>query len=204
MVFAPAAANAATVGTSSSSLLRSLLQNPSAIRSKLGAQQLHAQLLKAPRTPSSALDHHAVVLSVYANLGLARDAALAFAYLPYRSTLCWKAIIRCSTAHGLFVQSVSLFLRMRREANSAAGQQHVLPSVLKACTMLGNLRLGESIHGYAVRLGLGLDLYVGNALMNMYCKLHESEGKLFDGMPHRDSLRREEMVMRRMDFTERL
>uniref|UniRef100_A0A1D1YRQ9 Putative pentatricopeptide repeat-containing protein At3g23330 n=1 Tax=Anthurium amnicola TaxID=1678845 RepID=A0A1D1YRQ9_9ARAE len=184
---APAPATATTTASSSS-----LLQTPLAIRSRLQALQLHAQVLKYARSPSSAADPHALLLSVYSNLGLLRDAGLALASLPYPSSLCWKSVIRVSTAHGLFEQSVSLFARMRRAGAGAAssGQRHVLPSVLKSCTMLKDLKLGESIHGCAVRLGLDSELYTGNALMNMYCKLHG----LDQGKPHRDSLRSVKMI----------
>lgn len=57
---------------------------------------------------------------------------------------------------------------------------HVFPSVLKACTLLKHLRLGESLHACIIHLGLDFDLYTGNALMNMYSKfqsLDEFSGK---------------------------
>lgn len=73
----------------------------------------------------------------------------------------------------------------------------ILPFVLKACAFVKNLRLGESIHGCIIRLGLDFDLFTGNALLNMYAKLQSIEvnggSKLFtfnmlDGMPKRDEL----------------
>lgn len=56
--------------------------------------------------------------------------------------------------------------------------------------MMTDLKLGESVHGYIVRLGLDCDLYTCNALMNMYAKLQGmgskiSAGKVFDEMPQR-------------------
>ncbi|CAA6662501.1 unnamed protein product [Spirodela intermedia] len=135
----------------------------------------------------------ALLVSVYSKLGLPRAAALAFAAVPAPSALCWAAIIRCCAAHGMFHEGVSLFLRMRRAASAASdGHRHALPSVLKTCAMLGDVKLGESIHGCAVRFGLASDLYTGNALMNMYCKFPgelicmEKVRKLFEGMPQRD------------------
>ncbi|KAF5191299.1 Pentatricopeptide repeat-containing protein [Thalictrum thalictroides] len=52
---------------------------------------------------------------------------------------------------------------------------NTFPSVLKSCTSLMDLKLGESIHGCVIRLGLDFDLYTGNSLMNMYCKLQGRE-----------------------------
>lgn len=63
----------------------------------------------------------------------------------------------------------------------------MFPSVLKACTHLRDLRLGESVHGYVVRCGLDCDLYTGNALMNMYAKLQElDDPNMFDEIPQRN------------------
>lgn len=65
----------------------------------------------------------------------------------------------------------------------------MFPSVLKACTHLRDLRLGESVHGYVVRCGLDCDLYTGNALMNMYAKLQElDDPNMFDEIPQRNQI----------------
>lgn len=74
---------------------------------------------------------------------------------------------------------------------------NVFPSVLKSCTLIKDLRFGESVHGCIVRFGMDCDLYTCNALMNMYAKLEAlaetgeqrfSAPKLFDGMPQRNQV----------------
>ncbi|CAL0313809.1 unnamed protein product [Lupinus luteus] len=55
---------------------------------------------------------------------------------------------------------------------------HVFPSLLKACTLLKDFRLGESVHACIIHHGLDFDLYTGNALMNMYSKF-QSFGESF-------------------------
>lgn len=74
---------------------------------------------------------------------------------------------------------------------------NVFPSVLKSCTLIKDLRFGESVHGCIVRFGMDCDLYTCNALMNMYTKLEAlaetggwrfSAPKLFDGMPQRNQV----------------
>ncbi|OMO63765.1 hypothetical protein COLO4_32215 [Corchorus olitorius] len=66
------------------------------------------------------------------------------------------------------------------------------PFVLKACAFVKNLRLGESVHGCIIRLGLDFDLFTGNALLNMYAKFQSLEVNggckgctlnMLDGMP---------------------
>ena len=58
---------------------------------------------------------------------------------------------------------------------------NVFPSVLKSCALMKNSRLGESVHGCIIRLGMDFDLYSCNALMNMYSKfwsLEEGDGRI--------------------------
>uniref|UniRef100_A0A803KSZ0 DYW domain-containing protein n=2 Tax=Chenopodium quinoa TaxID=63459 RepID=A0A803KSZ0_CHEQI len=71
---------------------------------------------------------------------------------------------------------------------------NVFPSVVKSCTFLKSLKLAESVHACIIRVGLDIDIYTGNALMNMYSKLETSSGKfedngkarhMFDEMPQR-------------------
>lgn len=57
----------------------------------------------------------------------------------------------------------------------------MFPSVLKSCASLMDPRLGESVHGCVVRLGVDCDLYTGNALMNMYAKFRSLGGNVGTG-----------------------
>ncbi|XP_039137527.1 putative pentatricopeptide repeat-containing protein At3g23330 [Dioscorea cayenensis subsp. rotundata] len=164
---------------SSSTSLKALLRNPSAIKARTQAQELHAQLLKATINPSS-------ILPIYANLGFPHDAHQVFSSLPFTSTLSFISIIRASAAHGLFHRAVSLFLKMR--ASSARTDHNVFPSVLKSCAALRDPKLVGSVHGLVIVLGYVSDLYTGNALMNAYSKLADCSlvRKMFDEMPNRD------------------
>ncbi|XP_020248347.1 putative pentatricopeptide repeat-containing protein At3g23330 [Asparagus officinalis] len=183
--------------TPTSSLLKSLLQNPSppsscSVETPSRAHQLHAHLLKSS-SPS-------VITSIYSSLGLIDEALLSFSSLPSPPPQSYKTLIRSSTSHGLHAQSVSLFIRFR--ASGFVPNHNFFPSVLKSCAALRARKLGESLHGSVVVLGLDSDLYTGNALMNMYSKLGGSGDahklsdefddsivrmrKVFDEMPVRD------------------
>ncbi|XP_042516686.1 putative pentatricopeptide repeat-containing protein At3g23330 [Macadamia integrifolia] len=147
-------------------LLKSLLQNPSSIKSKSQVKQIHAQIIKCKGVHSSLMD---AIISLYSNLGLLQDSLLIFNLFPSPSIVAWKSVIRCYTSCGFFLQSLLSFIDMR--ASGRCPDHNVFPSVLKSCACLMNLKLGESIHGCIIRLGMDFDLYTGNALMNMYCKL---------------------------------
>ncbi|CAA6655494.1 unnamed protein product [Spirodela intermedia] len=61
-------------------------------------------------------------------------------------------------------------------------------SALFACSQLGALLHGESLHGFAIRNGIRLDLVMSTALLDMYAKCGSiwSSRKVFDGMPVRN------------------
>ena len=60
--------------------------------------------------------------------------------------------------------------------------------MLKACWRAGLLSKGKEVHAHVTKMGLDSDVYVGNALIQLYGTTgHVADAcKLFDGMPQRD------------------
>ncbi|KAG6393680.1 hypothetical protein SASPL_147925 [Salvia splendens] len=61
-------------------------------------------------------------------------------------------------------------------------------SVLKGCTQLGELKTGKTIHGFVVSRGLNCDLFVGNTIIDLYCKCADVDSAIaaFWEMPYRN------------------
>ncbi|GAB4850887.1 hypothetical protein Ancab_030188 [Ancistrocladus abbreviatus] len=152
---------------STQKLVIKFLRAPSLIKSKSQAEQLHARVIKQEENKASLF--LSTILSIYSNLNLLDESFNLFKTLHSPSSLAWKSIIRCYASHGLCHQCLSSFAQMR--ASGIYPDHNVFPSVLKCCTLFKNLKLGESVHGCVIRLGLDCDLYIGNALMNLYSKL---------------------------------
>ncbi|ERN18797.1 hypothetical protein AMTR_s00067p00084570 [Amborella trichopoda] len=150
--------------------LKLLLDKP---KSPFQAKQIHAQILRTGLHHVQSLMNRLVAL--YSSLGLLNDASSIFVCLSSPSSLSWRSMVKGHSSHGLFDQSLFLFSKMR--ANGVHPDHHIFPSVLKSCAGLMDLKLGESIHGCAVRLGFDHDLYIGNALMAMYSKCCSVERK---------------------------
>ncbi|KAK2439554.1 Tetratricopeptide repeat (TPR) superfamily protein [Trifolium repens] len=150
------------------------------------AKQLHAHILITKGT-----FHHdnILVLSLYSNLNLIHHSLHLFNSLPSPPPpLAWSSLIKCYTSHSLLHLSFSSFNSMR--SLSVPPNRHVFPSLIKASTLLKHPKLAYSLHGSTVRLGFDSDLYIANALLNMYAKFHnssftENAGKVFDVFPHR-------------------
>ncbi|RYR57448.1 hypothetical protein Ahy_A05g023181 [Arachis hypogaea] len=103
---------------------------------------------------------------------------LAYAFRIFQHihnpTLCiFNTILNAFFINGNSKGTIHLFIDMvRRRLNP---DHYTLPCVLKACTSLGSVSLGEIVHGYGSKLGLLCDVFVGNGLIALY---------LFDEMPN--------------------
>uniref|UniRef100_A0A6M2F5D7 DYW domain-containing protein n=1 Tax=Populus davidiana TaxID=266767 RepID=A0A6M2F5D7_9ROSI len=64
----------------------------------------------------------------------------------------------------------------------------IIPSALKACSQISVAQMGKEIHGFSVKNGLVSDVFVVNALMQLYseCGGLVSARLLFDKMSERD------------------
>ena len=64
----------------------------------------------------------------------------------------------------------------------------VIPSVLKACAHMCDLRTAEKLHGVVLKNSFELDAFVSSALIDMYskCMRIEEARKVFDEMSEKD------------------
>lgn len=69
--------------------------------------------------------------------------------------------------------------------NDLFPDSYTIPCALKACTGLRSYPLGKCIHGYSLKVGFVYDVFVGNALMAMYCVYGDMgcARQVFDEMP---------------------
>ncbi|RAL54552.1 hypothetical protein DM860_001680 [Cuscuta australis] len=182
--------------SSPENLFKTLSANPSAIiKTESQARQLHALIVKT-RPSSSRPCLPTLLLSIYSNFNLLQESLSLFHSLPSPAPhKAWKSIVKCYASNGFFFESLRSFVQML--ASGKCPDRNVFPSVLKSCTGLRDLRLGESVHGYVVRRGLECDLFTANALMNMYAKLQCLDDlNLFDEIPQRKKIDAPENVFR--------
>lgn len=118
----------------------------------------------------------------YSVCGVFCAATKVFDDMLVRDVVSWTGLISGYVRSGLFDEAVALFSRMDAKPNVAT-----FVSVLVACGRMGYLSLGKGIHGLIFKR-VGMDLVVGNAIMDMYVKcecLCEAK-KIFDELPERD------------------
>uniref|UniRef100_M8C026 DYW domain-containing protein n=1 Tax=Aegilops tauschii TaxID=37682 RepID=M8C026_AEGTA len=73
-------------------------------------------------------------------------------------------------------QAFELFIKMMW--SSLVPNEYSLSSVLQACANMPLLDLGEQIHSNAIKIGHESELFVGNALMDLYARCSDMESSL--------------------------
>lgn len=110
-----------------------------------------------------------------------------FSQVKHPNPFLYTALIRGLTIDGLFKESVLIYSSMRKDGVTPVSFTYT--AMLKACSSQMNVHLGRQIHGESVKLGgFGLDMFVGNTLIDMYvkCGCLDCGRRVFDEMPHRD------------------
>ncbi|EEC75413.1 hypothetical protein OsI_11913 [Oryza sativa Indica Group] len=149
------------------------------------AAQLHACALRLGLLRGDAFASGALV-HAYLRFGRVRDAYRAFDEMRHRDVPAWNAMLSGLCRNARAAEAVGLFGRMVTEG--VAGDAVTVSSVLPMCVLLGDRALALAMHLYAVKHGLDDELFVCNAMIDVYGKLGmlEEARKVFDGMSSRD------------------
>ncbi|CAN1856718.1 Pentatricopeptide repeat-containing protein At4g13650 [Linum perenne] len=114
-------------------------------------------------------------------------SGLVFDSMEVRSSVSWNAMMTGYFDAGYPLLALELFFQML-ELGVKLDSVTILVAV-QACSELGSLKLGMQIHQLATKLSYGKDLFIENALLNMYSDLRSlnSARKIFDRMRIRDA-----------------
>ncbi|KAJ6892913.1 pentatricopeptide repeat-containing protein [Populus alba x Populus x berolinensis] len=120
--------------------------------------------------------------------GMVKDSKRLFHGMKERDSISWTTMITGLIQNGLEAEAMDLFRDMRQEG--MAMDQYTFGSVLTACGGLMALKEGKEIHTLIIRSGYNHNVFVGSALVDMYCKCGsiEDSNQLFDEMSFRDEV----------------
>ncbi|XP_058109424.1 pentatricopeptide repeat-containing protein ELI1, chloroplastic-like [Magnolia sinica] len=110
------------------------------------------------------------MISGYSKKGEVKRARWVFDSMPARDVASWSAMISGYMGAGLWSQGLELFKEMM--VNGALKPDNMmLVTLLSGCSHMGSLPLlGKSIHAYAEKNGIELNVVLGTALVDMYAK----------------------------------
>ncbi|KAJ8900666.1 hypothetical protein K2173_025443 [Erythroxylum novogranatense] len=128
------------------------------------------------------------MIAGYARRGDMEEALKLFKSMPKRNVISWTAIISGYSQNAQYAKALDMFLRM--EENGVRPNEVTICSALPACANLGALEIGERIEVYARENGLLRNLYVCNALLEMYtrCGKIDVARRVFDEIGKRRNL----------------
>lgn len=152
---------------------------------KLGTQ-VHAQSIKTGFYENEFVQTK--LLQMYARCGCLEFADLLFEIMPIRSLYSWLAILTAYSNQGLFEEAFSLSQELLFE--DIGLEFFVFPVVFNICSGLGTVELGRQLHGLVMKYQFFSNIYVANALIDMYgkCGSLEDAKKVLATMPQTDSV----------------
>ncbi|XP_072993658.1 putative pentatricopeptide repeat-containing protein At1g64310 [Typha latifolia] len=127
-----------------------------------------------------------VLVSMYSRCECLLSAYRVFGDLLQPDLVTWSALITGLLQAGKCDASLTLFRSM---TNSGKRPDHVLiASILSACASMAAIGHGKEIHGYALRLGIVLNITVSSALVDTYakCGLAGLGFRVFESIPDKN------------------
>ncbi|XP_021297663.1 putative pentatricopeptide repeat-containing protein At3g01580 [Herrania umbratica] len=135
------------------------------------AAKLHSLLLKTGFSHDSFFTTK--LASVYSKFISIEEAQKLFDEMPQRNVYLWNSILRAYSKQKQWKKAWVLFKNMisNEKGDKNEPDNFTLSIVLKACAGLRLLQQGEILHGFLRQNEkVGLDLFVGSALIEFYSK----------------------------------
>ncbi|KAF4380410.1 hypothetical protein F8388_024703 [Cannabis sativa] len=135
------------------------------------------------------------LLDLYTKSGDIGDACRVFEEMPKTDVVPWSFMIARYAQKDQCDEAIDLFLKMRQALVSPNEFAHA--SVLQACSTKGNLVLGKQIHAHVTKVCLDTNVFVSNALMDVYAKCGEIDNsmKLFVESPNTNDVSWNTMIV---------
>lgn len=126
------------------------------------------------------------LMRAYAACGEVKITHHIFNEIPNKNVIFFNVMIRSYINNHFYYNALAVFKTL--SSLGLKPDNYTYPCVLKACSGSNNFCAGLQIHGTVLKVGLELNLYIGNGLISLYGKCsHLLEArKVLDEMPSRD------------------
>ena len=128
------------------------------------------------------------VLLMHIKCGMMIDARRLFDEMPEKNIFSWNSIIWGLVDAGDYFEAFRLFLTMWQEFSDAESRMFV--TMIRASAGLGLIFAGRQLHSCLLKTGVGGDVFVACALIDMYSKCGSIEDAqcVFDQMPEKTTV----------------
>ncbi|KAK2978202.1 hypothetical protein RJ640_030375 [Escallonia rubra] len=128
------------------------------------------------------------VLLMHVKCGMMIDARMLFDEMPERNVVSWNTIIGGIVDSGDYLDAFRMFLQMWQEFSDVGSR--TFSTMIRASAGLELISPGRQLHCCAIKMGVGLDIFVSCALIDMYSKCGNIEDAqcVFDVMPKKTTV----------------
>ncbi|XP_021745830.1 LOW QUALITY PROTEIN: putative pentatricopeptide repeat-containing protein At5g13230, mitochondrial [Chenopodium quinoa] len=116
------------------------------------------------------------LLGLYTKFGDFSEAELVFKDMPKKDVIPWSFMITHCAQTDQSVLAVDIFHQMRKAF--VMPNEYTLASLLQACASMASLNMGKQMHCIVMKVGLDSNVFVSNALMDVYAKCERIEDSL--------------------------
>ncbi|CAL1412066.1 unnamed protein product [Linum trigynum] len=114
------------------------------------------------------------VLNLLAKCGRLDEAKAVFDKMARRDVVSWTTMVTGILRSGQPLEAVDMYRRMQKEGIEGDGV--IMVGLIQACSELGEITVGLSVHGYMVRREIHMnDVVVRTSLVDMYAKCGKLE-----------------------------
>lgn len=129
-------------------------------------KQMHSLVLKSGFDENVSMD--TALCNMYVKCGCLDSAQWAFGKMGEKNVVTWTSLMVGFTQAERQRDALGLFDMMVREGVEL--DEFVFSITLKACAGLGDVAMGQQVHGLVVKLGLEGEVSVGTPLVDFYVK----------------------------------
>ena len=154
------------------------------IGNRMLGRAVHGYAIKA--CFDSEIKFHNTLLDMYSKCGDLAAAVQVFEKIGKKSVVSWTSMMAGYVREGLSDDAIKIFYKM--QTNGISPDIFTVTSILHACACGGSLDNGKVVHNYIRENDMESDLFVCNALMDMYAKCGSMEDAylVFSCMPAKD------------------
>ncbi|KAF1880910.1 hypothetical protein Lal_00022940 [Lupinus albus] len=105
---------------------------------------------------------------MYGKCGSLKDARKVFDAMQLRNVISWTLVISGYSQNGQENDAIVMYIQMLRSGHFP--DQITFGSIIKACSVAGDIDLGMQLHAHVIKTGFGHHIVAQNALISMYTK----------------------------------
>lgn len=144
----------------------SLLSACASTGALLKGRQLHSYAIKAGMCADIIIEGS--LLDLYVKCSDVKTAHEMFLTTRMENVVLWNVMLVAYGQTGNLSESLRIFSQMQLEG--LAPNEYTYPSILRTCTSVGAVYLGEQIHTQVIKSGFQPNVYVCSVLIDMYAK----------------------------------